>query len=256
MKGDAIRIRPSLSGGNEKQENRPPPDDPSEAAASLAHEINNPLEALLNLLYVIEADVVPTQRSHQYFAMAREEASRISQISHAAMDEFREQAGPQNTNVPELFRSVVDFYRSRFESQGISISTRFCADWSIPGYPRQLWQMFSNLLLNAADATPRGGRMHARAAVVHEWRGRWRHGLRLIVADNGSGIAAKDLPRISNRFFTTKGQGGTGLGLSFVKDAVQKHGGELRVRSSTRPGRSGTVLTIFLPLRERVLKMA
>lgn len=256
MKGDAISIRPSLSRASGEQENRPPPDDCSEAAASLAHEINNPLEALLNLLHVLEAEVVPTPRSPQYFAMAREEARRISQISHAAMDEFREPAGPQHTNVPGLFRSVVDFYKSRFESRGISVCTRFCADRGLPAYPRQLWQMFSNLLMNAADAMPRGGRVYARAAVAREWSGRWRRGLRLTVADNGFGIAVQDLPRISKPFFTTKGPAGTGLGLSFVKDTVRKHGGELRVRSSTRPGRSGTVLTIFLPAPERVLKIA
>jgi two-component system, chemotaxis family, CheB/CheR fusion protein len=107
--------------------------------------------------------------------------------------------------------------------------------------------MFSNLLLNAADAMPDGGKMQARISLAHEWSGRMRRGLRLTLADNGSGIAAKDLPRILDPFFSTKGAAGNGIGLSLVNNTVQKHHGVLHVRSSTRPGRSGTVFEVFLP---------
>jgi signal transduction histidine kinase len=237
---------------SEREKNRPPPEREREIAASLAHEINNPLEVLLNLLYLLDRDATLTEKSHDYLGLAREEARRISQISHAAMNEFRNTVGPEQTNVPALLRSVLDFYRSRFESRGISVSTRYCPDENLPGYPRQLRQMLSNLLLNASDAMPKGGRLHARISVAHEWKDRQRRGLRLTIGDNGSGIAANDLPRILDPFFTTKGSAGTGIGLSLVKDTVYKHDGVLRVRSSTKSGRSGSVFTIFLPADDLV----
>ena len=105
----------------------------------------------------------------------------------------------------------------------------------------------SNLLLNAADSMPKGGRLHARVSAVHEWAGQQRRGLRVTFADNGCGIAAHDLPKILNPFFTTKGRAGNGIGLSLVKETVQKHGGAIRIRSSTKPGHSGSIVSIFLP---------
>jgi len=230
-----------------RQKNRPPPENESGIAASLAHEINSPVEALHSLLYLIETKVPLAEKGRHYLALAREEINRISQILHAAMDDFRSTQGPEKTNVPELLRSVLEFYRSRLESHGISISASYCQNGNLLAYPHQLWQMFSNLLLNAADAMPNGGKMQARISVAHEWSGRMRRGLRLTLADNGSGIAAKDLPRILDPFFSTKGAAGNGIGLSLVNNTVQKHHGVLHVRSSTRPGRSGTVFEIFLP---------
>jgi signal transduction histidine kinase len=108
--------------------------------------------------------------------------------------------------------------------------------------------MLSNLLLNAAAATPAGGTLYARVSRAHEWSRKDRHGLRVTVADNGSGIAADNLSRIFEPFFSTKGSAGSGMGLSLVRDVVRRHDGLLRVRSSTQPGRSGTVFTVFLPV--------
>jgi two-component system, chemotaxis family, CheB/CheR fusion protein len=252
--GNPIRTSPPMPADGQGQKNRPPPGEnrppPPEnengVVASLAHEINNPLQALRNLLYLIESEVALTEKGRHYLAHAREETQRISQILHAVM-EFRDTGKPEETNVPELVRSVLDFYQSRFASQGISIDTRYCPAVNFPAYPRQLRQMFSNLLLNAADAMPDGGKMYARVSQGHEWRDQERRGLRLTFADSGSGIAAKDLPRILDPFFTTKGPAGNGLGLSLVKNSVQKHHGVLRVRSSIKAGHSGTVFTIFLP---------
>jgi signal transduction histidine kinase len=129
----------------------------------------------------------------------------------------------------------------------MSIQTRYCPDGDFSCERGLLRQAFSNLLLNAAEATPDGGTIHARVSATQEWTGAGRRGLRVTFADNGCGIAAENLPNIGEPFYTTKGPRGTGLGLSLVKQVVKKHGGELRVRSSTRPGRSGSVFTIFLP---------
>jgi two-component system, chemotaxis family, CheB/CheR fusion protein len=216
--------------------------------ASLAHEINNPLDALLNLLYLLEGEDTLTEKGCHYLALAKEEVHRISQIAHGAMDRSRSLAGPQDTNVPRLLHSVIDFYKSRLDAQGICVEARYCPGEDLPVDPGSLRQVFSNLLLNAAHAMPGGGTMHARVSTAREWTGLNRHGLRVTFADNGCGISPEDMPRITEAFFTTKGSAGTGLGLALVKDTVEKCHGVLRVRSSTRPGRSGSIFAIFLPV--------
>lgn len=221
------------------------PSDGSALVASLAHEINNPLDSLLNLVYLSEAEATPTGR--HYLTLAKEEVHRISQIAHGAMKQFRSSAGPQATNVPKLLRSVVDFYKSRLDSQGIRVEARYCPGEDLRVDTGSLRQVFFNLLVNAAHAMPGGGKLHARVSRAREWAGLRRRGLRITFADNGCGIPAANLPRITEPFFTTKGSVGTGLGLALAKETVDKHDGVLRVRSSTKPGRSGSVFAIFLP---------
>ena len=223
------------------------PTDGSATVAALAHEINNPVDSLLNFFRLIEAEATFTETGHHLLAIAQEELHRISQITHRAMDRFPMTAVPQATNVPEVLRSVLHFYQSRFDSKGIGIKTRFCSDGDLAVDPVALRQMLSNLVLNAADALPQGGTLRARICVAHEWNGRGRRGLRVTFADNGCGIAGEYLARITEPFFTTKAAAGTGLGLALVKDTVAKHHGVMRVRSSTKPGRSGSVFAIFLP---------
>jgi signal transduction histidine kinase len=231
-----------------KQRRSAAPAQEGRLGASLAHEINNPLDSLLNLLYLVKAESTLTEKGRQYWALAEEEVRRISQIAHTALHDFRDTEALKDANVPRLVGSVVDFYKSRFAARGISVDTRHCSDGNLPIYAGPLRQVFSNLLLNAADAMPKGGRLHARTATAREWSRRQRHGLRVTFADNGCGITAENLHKIFKPFFTTKGFGGSGLGLSLVKDVVRKHGGTLRVRSSTKPGRSGSVFAIFLPV--------
>jgi two-component system CheB/CheR fusion protein len=215
--------------------------------ASLAHEINNPLDALLNLLHLIEADSILTPQVCSYLSLAKEEVRRISHIAQAAMDRYRTPEGRQSTNVPQLLHAVVDFYKSRLDSQDISVLTRYCCAKDLPVDSSSLRQVFSNLLLNAAQAMPEGGTIYARVSAAHEWTGLRRRGLRVTFADNGCGIDARNVPRITETFFTTKGAAGTGLGLAFVRDTVERTHGALRLRTSTRPGRKGTVFSIFLP---------
>jgi signal transduction histidine kinase len=236
---------PRCALGVEKAERVRAPAAGSVLGASLAHEINNPLDSLLNLLYLVDAEATPTGR--HYLALAQEEVHRISQIAHGAMDRFRSPVGSQDTNVPSLLDSVVKFYMSRLDSQGIRVEARYCSSEDLPVDPGSLRQVFSNLLLNAAHAMPSGGTMHVRVSRAHEWMGLKRHGLRVTFADNGCGISAEDLPKITEPFFTTKGTAGTGLGLALVKEAVEKHHGVLWVRSNTKLGRSGSVFAIFLP---------
>ena len=214
---------------------------------SFAHEINNPLAALLNLLHLVESEATLTQRGRRYLNLAEEEIQRISQLTHSALEHSKDTTVLKDINIPELVRSVLDVYASRFESKGIEVNSRYCDDGNLAGDAGLLRRMLSNLLLNAADATPNGGKIYARVSAAHEWMGEKRYGLRVTVADNGCGISGDCLPRVLEPFFTTKGKSGTGIGLSVVRDTVQKHRGVLRVRSCTTVGRSGSVFSVFLP---------
>ena len=176
-----------------------------------------------------------------------EESRRASALAHAAMDQTTDHTVRAHANVPDLLRSVLTFYDSRLRSAGIHVSTRYCWDGDLSVYARPLRQAMANLLLNALDAMPEGGRVIARVARAQEWAAPGRHGLRVTIADSGCGINPDHMSRLSENFFTTKGRAGNGLGLSFVRDAVQEHGGALRIRSSTRAGRSGSVFSFFLP---------
>jgi CheY-like chemotaxis protein len=223
--------------------------DCNNCVATLAHEINNPLDSLLNLLYLVDGEASLTEKGSHYLNVARDEVRRVSQIAHAALDGFRDTAGTKDTSVPKLVGTVVDFYNARFEGRGISFKTRYCPDPDgvLSVYVSPLRQVFSNLLVNAAHAMPHGGKMHVRVSTAREWSGQERRGLRITFADNGCGIPEANQKQIWEPFFSTKGPEGSGLGLPLVKDVVHKHGGVLRLRSSTTPGHSGSVFAIFLP---------
>ena len=216
-------------------------------AMSIAHEISNPLDALLNLLYLVESEAALTDAGRHYLMQAREEVDRIAQIAHTALKELRDTHSRLRENVPNLLEAVITLYKSRFDAQKISIFTRYPVNGNLAVHSGPLRQMFSNLLLNAADAMPEGGRLHARVSAAQEWAGKKRRGLRVTVADNGSGMAPDTLRNVFQLFFTTKGASGNGVGLSLVQEVVRKHDGTLRVRSSTRAGHSGSVFAIFLP---------
>jgi signal transduction histidine kinase len=220
-------------------------------AASLAHEINNPLDALLNLIFLMKAEQSLTARAKKYLALAEEEVLRVSQIAHSALEDYHDAPkSPTYTDIPGLVYSIVNFYSSRLETQHITLRTRICGHGELSVYAGPLRQAFSNLVLNAAASMPDGGELHVRVCKVHEWdrqSGQSRFGLRVTIADTGCGIKAENLARIAEPFFTTKGSGGNGLGLSLVKDVVLEHRGSMQVRSSTKAGHSGTVFTVFLP---------
>ena len=238
--------------GGRPEKHSAAPANESRLAASFAHEINNPLQSLTNLLHLMaDEEATLSGEVRHYLTLAREEAGRISQIAHAAMNRFGSAAEREEANVPEILDSVLRFYRSRFESQGILVTAHYCCpDGNLSVYANALRQMFSNLLLNAADAMPNGGKIHTKISKAHEWTGEQRRGLRVTFGDDGCGIASDDLRKILEPFFTTKGASGNGIGLSLVRDTVQKHDGALRVRSSTKARRSGSVFSIFLPAAE------
>jgi signal transduction histidine kinase len=218
---------------------------PRSLSASAAHEINNPLESLLNLLYLLESEPL-TEKGRHHLALAEEEVRRVSQIACESLGRHKVLAMPEKTDVKELLAAVLDFLKERLKSSDIVVKARYSAHGTIRAYSGQLRQAFSNLLLNAMEAMPEGGTIQAKVSSGREWCGKHRSGVRVTIADNGSGISKAKVPQIFQRFFTTK-PWGNGLGLSLVADVMQKHKGFVRVKSSTRPDRHGTTFTLFLP---------
>ena len=188
-----------------------------------------------------------SEKRNSYISLIEQELGRIAQMARDGLHGGEDVTGRHVTRLAELLESVVELYSTNIAAKHIAVSTRF-DDSTLAVHSNQMRRMLSNLVLNSIDALPdHGGRMDLRSCAAHEWSGGKRQGVRITVADNGSGISQQRMPQIFEPFFTTKGRGGTGLGLSLVRDTVTKHDGTLRVRSTTRPGRNGTVFSIFFP---------
>lgn len=213
-------------------------------AASVAHEINNPLEALTNLLYLAQHD--PT-KADKYLAMAETEVGRIAHIAQQTLGLVRSPVAAAPLNVAALMDEVLHLYSRKLESKQIRLARSYGPEIRVTGYEGELRQLFSNLIANAIDAVSADGTVKVRMVQTQEWSNGFRCGARVTIADNGSGIGAENRERVFEPFFTTKKHQGTGLGLWVSHEIVQKHGGAMRLRSRTTPGKSGTVFVIFLP---------
>lgn len=217
-------------------------------AATIAHEINNPLEAVTNLLFLVGMqDSLPAQ-GRIFLEQAEKELARIAHITRQTLAFHRESTEPLPVNIKEMVDSVAFLYERRFKEKGVALKLDVRFNGKLYCFENEIRQLLSNLVVNALDATPKGGRVLLRVRPAKERRGR-RNGVRLVVADTGKGITPEHRAKIFSPFFTTKGEKGTGLGLWVSEAIVHKHNGSLRMRSTTRRGKSGTVFSLFLPLR-------
>ena len=217
-------------------------------AASIAHEINNPLEAITNLLYLLAHSKLDDD-ARSYLEMAQSELDRVAQITVQTLRFYRRSTKISSTDVAELVASVTALFESRLRHLRAEITTRFRALPPMLVHDGEIRQVLANLVGNAIDALPEGGRILLRGSpTTHPRTG--ARGTVITVADNGMGMSAKTLERIFEPFFSTKGTTGTGLGLWVSQEIIEKHSGTLRVRSRVAaPGRSGgTVFRLFLPL--------
>ena len=218
-------------------------------AAAVAHEINNPLEAVTNLIYLARHH---PEKQDQYLGMAEKEVLRVGAIAQQMLGFVRESSSPLLLNVADTLDDVLQLYLRQLNEKHIQVDKNYDPGVEIRGFAGELRQLFSNLILNALDALDDGGHLSLRVARGRDWSNgnegeTHRTGARVTIADNGSGIRQHDLTRIFEPFYSTKGDAGTGLGLWLSHGIVRKHEGSIRVRSRTTAGSSGTVFSVFLP---------
>jgi len=212
-------------------------------AATIAHEINNPLEAITNLWFLLSRENL-SPSAQEFVKLMGAELNRVSHIARQTLQFYRAGKSPERVNLASLIRQSIDSVAKKAQLQGARIffSSRTLA--TIHGFPGELHQLFSNLLLNALEAG--ANRIRIRISPGRDWSQPGRKGVRIAIADNGAGIPSDAAAKIFEPFFTTKEQKGTGLGLWVSKGIVQKHEGAIAMRTNAHPGHSGTVFSIFL----------
>jgi PAS domain S-box-containing protein len=219
-------------------------------AATISHEINNPLEGVINLLYLIETHPRVDRSIRDYVEIAQQELARVAHIAKQTLGFYRETNEASPVNLSEILEALLRVYARKIDAKRLKVETRFDFRGNIRAYPGEMRQVFSNVLINALEASPAGGHVKLHVTWAREWNGAGRKGVRVVIADTGPGIRPEHRQRIFEPFFTTKGDKGTGLGLWVTQGIVHKHGGSVRLRSSVHPGRSGTVFSFFLPEAE------
>jgi signal transduction histidine kinase len=222
-------------------------------AASLAHEINNPLAAVTNLLYLVAQDTSLSEHSQKFITMATGELARVSQITRNILAFYRESHSPVEIDLSELIASVLELYAPKIRQSRVEVDFRRDGACAITAFPGELRQVFSNLIVNAVDAMPGGGKLRIRVRPSSNRRSQQR-GVRLVVADTGSGIPRDHLNHLFEPFFTTKGEKGTGLGLWVSRDIISKHDGTIHIRTASGAGKNGTCFSIFLPTESASVK--
>ncbi len=215
-------------------------------AASIAHEINNPLESVTNLLYLAKGSSDLSQ-AQEYLSTADAELRRVSAITNQTLRFHKQATRPTEMTCESLMDSVLAIYDSRIPGRRIHVERLRRAQRAVLCFEGEIRQVMTNLVGNAIDAMhPKGGRLLLRSREATDWR-TGRKGMVVTVADTGPGMSPHVAARAREAFFTTKGLGGTGLGLWISQEIVDRHTGRLLLRSSQRAGHTGTVFTLFLP---------
>jgi signal transduction histidine kinase len=217
-------------------------------AASIAHEINNPLEAISNAIYLARA--CPPEEISTYLKLADEELARVAQITRSTLGFYRETATPAIVKPSALLDDLLILFNRKLEAKHLTVKKQYRDELEIWGLEGELRQVFANQIANAIYAMPQDGCLTIRIRRSKSWSNGHGPGTAVTLLDNGSGITQESLPKIFDPFFTTKQDDGNGLGLWITHDIVTRHGGSIRVRSSARPSASGTIFTTFLPHHE------
>jgi PAS domain S-box-containing protein len=213
-------------------------------AATIAHEINNPLEAVMNLLYLLRGKITDDD-GRGFLAAAEDELGRVSHIAKQTLGYYREHAKASLASVKDIAEHALTIYEPRCLAANISIRRSIGSSTKIVLRRGEMMQVISNLIANAIYAMPAGGTLSVSVCDALSAE----DGVVLTVEDEGVGIAPKDLPKVFDAFFTTRTTVGTGIGLFVAKQFVEGHGGRIGIESSCESDKHGTIVRVFLPLR-------
>jgi PAS domain S-box-containing protein len=221
-------------------------------SATIAHEIRNPLDTVSNLIYLLRHEEDPSNASSQYLELASDELARIAQITGQLLTFHREAQVPVQVNLADVLQSVLVLFAPQIRKAHIDVEQRFEAAPLVRGFPGELRQVFSNLVGNALDAMPNGGKLilHLRESSLASDPA--RRGARITILDTGVGIPAGVRKNLFAPFFTTKGEKGTGLGLWVSRGLIEKHEGTIHLASRMRAGKNGTAFSVFLPFEQEL----
>src|SRR5262249_27806843 len=217
-------------------------------AATISHELNNPLESVHYLLFLLNQSANLSEKERNYLQTAEQELARMGQIVKQTLGFHRQGSAPVAINLEKLIKGILLLYSKRLERKKISLIERYDCQAEVAVFPAEIRQVLSNLVVNAVEAMGEGGRLMLHVRRWSEGNAERRPGVLISVMDNGPGIAQEVRKHLFEPFFTTKGEKGTGVGLWVSSGIVQKHRGSIRVRSSRRKGRSYTCFSVFLPL--------
>jgi PAS domain S-box-containing protein len=223
-------------------------------AASIAHEINNPLEAITNLLFLLRNISELPEPAQKYVTMAEHEVQRIAEITQQTLRFYRQSTQPARATLAELIDSVLSLYQSRLNALDLRVERDYDSSLSLFCFAGEIRQVFANLVGNSIDASSAGGRLVVRARRSRDWKNSAQTGIRFAIADTGAGMDPEVREHIFEAFFTTKEMTGTGLGLWVSYEIVLKHHGSVHVRSRSAGSlngadhkNSGTVFELFIP---------
>lgn len=209
-------------------------------ALEVMHEIRNPLEALGYLVYLTLHEPQESEKVISNMRSAQEQLALLDRIAGGTLGLARTSLSPKPVNLSSLAEAALRIHQRTIESKQVRLVKDVEGDLIAEVYTSEMLQVISNLMVNALDAIPLNGTVFLRLR-------RSGGAVRIVVADNGQGIPSENIKKIFLPFFTTKEGRGTGLGLSLSKKIIDRHRGTIRVRSSVRPGRSGTIFQILLP---------
>jgi two-component system, NtrC family, sensor kinase len=216
-------------------------------AHTIAHEINNPLEAITNLLYLLREPLATNADGSAYLSSAEREVQRVSRIARQILSFHREASAPLVVDLVEIMEDVLALNNREVVDKNLLMVKEWKGPVTINGFPAQLRQVFSNLIRNAIEASDRHAKIRIRISRCTLYREPQERGARITISDDGVGILPENVHKIFDAFFTTKELKGSGIGLWLSSTIVQEHRGRIQLRSSTQPKRSGTCLSVILP---------